>query len=318
MEVIGGDAAARTAAAALAVERDHHARPAPALHEPRRHDSHHAGVPVLPRHHDRALVRLRRAGRLGGEQDAGLRLLAVAVQEVELARHLAGAGVVVREQQLESGVGALHAAGGVDARPEPEAERVLGQLRGRHATDLHQRAQAGPAGAPERHEPLAHDAPVLAAQRHQVADRGERREVDVLGRLGRVAAGGGEQRLAQLQHDARGAQLRAAVVAERRVDDGAVGQLVAWAMVIGDHHVEPCGSGRGHLLDGSDAAVDRDEQLHPAARQPLDRRPGEAVALVEAARQLPHGIGAERAKGPEQHRGGADAVHVVVAEHGDL
>ena len=213
VEVIGRDAAARAAPAALAVERDHHARPAPALHEPRGHDPHHSGVPALPRHHDRALVSLRRAGGLGGEQDAGLRLLAVAVQEVELARHLAGARVVVGEQQLEGGVGALHPPRRVDPRPEPEAERLLGQLAGGHAADLHQRSQAGLAGAPERHEALAHDAAVLAAQRHEVADRGERGQVDVLGGVARVAPGGGEERLAQLQHDARGAQLGAAVVA---------------------------------------------------------------------------------------------------------
>ena len=132
--------------AALAVEGDHHARPAPALHEPRRHDPDHARVPALPRHHDRGLVRLRRAGGLGGEQDARLGLLAVAVQEVELAGHLAGARGVVGEEQLERGVGSLHAPGGVDARAEPEPERVLGELARRHAADLHQRAQARPCG----------------------------------------------------------------------------------------------------------------------------------------------------------------------------
>ena len=44
---------------------------------------------------------------------------------------------------------------------------------------------------------------------------------------------------------------------------------------------------------------------------------GEPVALVEAAGQLPDGIRAERAQRAQQHRRGADAVHVVVAEDGD-
>ena len=114
-----------------------------------------------------------------------------------------------------------------------------------------------------------------------------------------------------------GAQLGTAVVAERRVHDRAVGQLLARSVVVGDHHVEPHSASGRDLLDRRDAAVDRDQQLDTAPAQPLHGRPGEAVALVEAARQLPDGVGAERAQGPQQHRGGADAVHVVVAEHGD-
>ena len=101
------------------------------------------------------------------------------------------------------------------------------------------------------------------------------------------------------------------------MDDRAVGQLLAGPVVVGDHDVEPRGARCRNLLDRGDAAVHRDEQLHAAPAQPLDRRAGEPVALVEAARQLPHRIGAERAQRPQQHRGGADAVHVVVAEHGD-
>ena len=73
------------------VERDHDARAAPALDQPRGDDADHARVPALAGHDDRALARLRRAGGLGGEQDARLGLLAVAVEQVELARDLRGA-----------------------------------------------------------------------------------------------------------------------------------------------------------------------------------------------------------------------------------
>ena len=68
---------------------------------------------------------LRRTGGLGGEQDARLGLLAVAVEEVQLAGDLPRARGIVGEQQLERGVRSLHAPGRVDARAEPEAERVL-------------------------------------------------------------------------------------------------------------------------------------------------------------------------------------------------
>ena len=97
-----------------------------------------------------------------------------------------GAGVVLGEQQLERGVRAPHPAGGVDARAEPEAERVLGQLR-RAPRRRPPSARAGPACAcaPSATSALADDAPVLVAQRHEVADGGERGQVEVLGRLGR-------------------------------------------------------------------------------------------------------------------------------------
>ena len=77
----------------LAVQRDHHAGPAPALDQPRGHDPHHARVPALAGDDDRGGARLRRASPLGGEQDARLGLLAVAVEQIELARHLRGASL---------------------------------------------------------------------------------------------------------------------------------------------------------------------------------------------------------------------------------
>ena len=87
-------------------------------------------MPALAGHHDRAGACLRGARALGGEQDPCLGFPAVAVEQVELARHLGRARVVLREQQLERRRRALHPAGGVDARAEPEAERLLPDLAG--------------------------------------------------------------------------------------------------------------------------------------------------------------------------------------------
>ena len=139
VEVVGRDAATRAAARAVLLEGDHHAGTAPALDQARGHDADHARMPVLPGDDDRPLAGLRHAGGLGGEQDARLGLLAVAVEQVELTRHLGGATAVLGQQQLERGVGAAHAPGGVDARPEPEAERLLGELRRLDRRDGHQR-----------------------------------------------------------------------------------------------------------------------------------------------------------------------------------
>src|SRR4051795_10619885 len=100
-----------------------HARAPPAPHDPRGHDAHHPGVPLLARSHHRRGRRLLYTGGIGGGEDPHLGLAAVAIEQVELARDLAGARMVRREKKLERGVGALHATGGVDARAQPETKR---------------------------------------------------------------------------------------------------------------------------------------------------------------------------------------------------
>ena len=106
-------------------------------------------------------------------------MAALGVQPVELVGDLRRADLVVREQQLEAGVGALEAAGGVDPRREPEADRARVDPRRVGARDAHERAQPGPRRRRQRAQARAHEAAVLAAQRHAVGDRGERDEVEV-------------------------------------------------------------------------------------------------------------------------------------------
>ena len=299
------------------LERDHHAGPAPALDQPRGHDPHHSRVPALPGHHHGRAGGLGGAGRLGGERDARLGLTAVAVEQIEFARHLLCALLVLGDQQLQRGVGPAHAPGGVDTRAQPEAEMLLGELGGLDGGQRHQRSQAGLARACHGDESLAHDAPVLVAQRHEVADGGQRGEVEILVRALRIGAGGHLQRLAELEDHPGGAQLWTAVGPERRMHERTVGQGRPGPVVIGDHHVESRRPRGSHLLDRGHPAVDRHEQLHPARGQALHRGHREAVSLVEAARQLPLGVPAQRAQGAYEHRGGADAVDVVVTEHGN-
>ena len=205
------------------VQRDHHARAAPALHQAGGHDPDHAGVPALPRHHDRGLVGLRRArrprrrtgsaSRPPGGRGSGSRARGPPRRR--------GRRRSVRSSSSAASARCMRPAA-LMRGPSRKPSECSDSSAGCHAADLHQRAQAGLPRPAELHEALAHDAAVLAAQRHEVADRGERGEVDVLRRLGRVAARRGVQRLAQLQHHARRAQLRAAVVAERGMDDRAV------------------------------------------------------------------------------------------------
>ena len=206
------------------------------------------------------------------------------VEQVELARDLGGAVAVLGQQQLERGVGAAHAAGRVDARAEPEAER-----RARSARPARRRPRAisarrpGLSRARQRDQALADDAAVLAAQRHEVADGGERGQVEVL-----LGGRRGSQRLAELEHHAGGAQLGAAVAARApgctTTQSGSSSPGRWWSVTTTS---SPAARGGGDLLDGGDAAVDGDQQAHAALGQPLDRGGREAVALVEAAGQLP-------------------------------
>ena len=199
---------------ALAVERDHHARAAPALHQPRRHDPDHARVPALARHHDRGLVRLRRRRRPRRRTGCG-------------SRPPGGRGSGGRARAPPRSARASSSVSSSSSAASARCMRPAALMRGpsRKPSEC---SESSPGATPptsisarrpgfrvraQRHEALAHDAAVLAAQRHEVADRGERGQVDVLGGLAGSRPAAAYERLAQLQRDARGAQLRAAVVA---------------------------------------------------------------------------------------------------------
>ena len=129
---------------------------------------------------------------------------------------------------------------------------------------------------------------------------------------------GAEECLAELENDAGPAELaerirRAAV----RAHDGAVGQRVAGAVVVADHDLEAELLGVRDLIDGGYSAVDGQNEAAAVVREPGQCLPANAVALVEAARQVPRDVGAELAQREHGERGGADAVGVVVAVHAD-
>ena len=314
VQVVRRDAPARPASR-LAVERDQQRGPVMALHDPRRHDPDHSRVPALAGEHVCGLALVAGALGLRGEHDARLRVLALAVEEVELVGHLGRALVIIGEEQLEPGVGPLQAAGGVDPGREAEGERGGVHIAGVERGDLHQRPQSRPARARHGLEPLAHEAAVLAPERHEVGHRGQRDDVDVLGRCGRILAGGGVERLGQLVSDARGAEVGERVAADGWVHDRAGGQALARAVMIGDHYLQSEFPRTIHLRRRRDRAVHGDEQPGALGCEPLNGGGGEPVAVVEPARQVPGNASAQAPQRPHEHRGGGDAIHVVVAVH---
>ena len=257
--------------------------------------------------------------RLGLEANRGLDVAPLGVDRVQLQRDRAGALAVLGQQQLQPGVGAVEAPGGVQPRAEPEADRRLVEAARVDARDVHQRAQPDLARARQRTQALAHEPAVLAHQRHDVGDRRQRDQVEVLVGERRVLARGGQQRLREPVGDAGGAQMRARIAVQARVDErrGRQRAVGARAVVVGDHDVHPGRARGGDLLDRGDRAVDGDQQVGAARGKALDRGEGEPVAVVDPARQVPVDVRAERAQRAHEDRGRADAVHVVVAVHGD-
>ena len=88
-------------------------------------------------------------------------------------------------------------------------------------------------------------------------------------------------------------------------------------MVVGDDDVEAELARAPDLLDGGDAAVDGQDEAATLFRQALERLAADAVALVEAARQMPLDLRAELPQHEHGEHRGADPVDVVVAVDAD-
>src|SRR2546425_936452 len=104
-----------------------------------------------------------------------------------------------------------------------------------------------------------------------------------------------EQRLAELVDDPGPTQLGKRVVRRPGGDDGAVRQRLAGPVVVGDDDVEPARPRLGDLLDRRHAAVDGQDQPTALVGETREGLALEAVALLEAARQVPLDLGTELA-----------------------
>ncbi len=250
----------------------------------------------------------------GRAENSVLDLLPLAVQLLELVGEPAGDVGVFGEQQLERRLGAAEAARGVDPRGQPEADGALVDARGIDAGGLHQGSQAGLLRSRQGAQAGLGQRAVLVDQRHDVGDRRQRDEVEMACQHVAVRP---EQRLAQLVDDSGAAELRERVVRGTRGDDRAVGQLLARPVVVGDHDVDSERLRVSDLFDGGDPAVDGEHEPAPVLGELRQRLPAEAVALLEAARQVPRDVCAQLAQDEDGQRGRADAVGVVVAVHAD-
>ena len=160
-------------------------------------------------------------------------------------------------------------------------------------------------------------AAVLALQRHDVCNRAEADEIAIApGDAVLIAA----ERSGQFEGDADAGEHRVRIRPVRpvRVHNGrALRQLLLALMMVRDderHAQLPAEPG---LLQRRDAAVHRDDEPH-ALRMELADGPGvQAVALLEPPGDVDDAVRTYAAQKIRQQAGGRDAVHVIIAEHGD-
>ncbi len=316
MQVEGGHRAARAdPVLAGLTPGDEHDGPVEALDEPGGDDADDAAVPVLARDHvpQAAALRLRPLLNLANRvaQDPLLDRLPIAVERLELARQPACLRLVLREQQVECRAGMTQTARRVDARRETEGDRASVERRRVDPAHAHERLQPRLVRPRESPHPRRHEGAVFVEERDDVRDGCQCDEVEM------AVEPVGAERLEQLEDDAGAAKLRERVLRRPRRHDRAVRQRLAGAMVVGDDHVQARRAGLGDLLHGCDTAVDREDEGALLLREARQRVSGDAVTLLEAAREVPLDVGAEAAQRRDRERGRADPVDVVVAVHAD-
>ena len=281
-------------------------------------DSDHALVPIGAGHGIRAPGAPFRRPLFdlghGLPEDPALYRLALAVQLLEGVGQPARLRLVLGEQELERLARVAEASRCVQARGEAEPDGPCIGGSWVHARALHERAKTGFPRAREGAQAGDRKRAVLVYERDDVGDRRERDEVEVSARHLAVDA---EEGLPELVDDAGAAQLGERIQRGPGRDDGAVWQRLGGPVMVGDDDVETAFLRLGHLSDGRDAAVDGEDEPTAVVRKTGERLAPHAVALVEAARQMPDDLSAELAQQEDGERGGGDAVDVIVAVDAD-
>src|SRR5947209_13170715 len=94
-------------------------RAAESLNEPAGHDAEHARVPVRSAENQRGgpqIHRLRFAALEDGLNDAGLNLLTLPIEYIQLLGQGLRAVYIISKEQLDDCFGSSHPAGGIDTR----------------------------------------------------------------------------------------------------------------------------------------------------------------------------------------------------------
>ena len=95
------------------------------------------------------------------------------------------------------------------------------------------------------------------------------------------------------------------------------GKFLLALMVVSDHHIHTQRIGEVHFVVAGNAAVHGDHQGSALIVEALNGVLAEAVAVLDPAGDIAQAAGAAAFQIIQQQHRGGNAVHIVVAEHGD-
>ncbi len=305
-----------------AIERDQDRRAREALDDARRDDADHARMPTLGRDHESArgieVEALHHLDR-GGERSL-VEVLAAAVEFLEVTRQTHRLLRIARGEQLDAADRFAEPAHSVQSRRQPESDASGGERLAVESRRADERAQTGVRRIRHHLEAIARDHAILAAQRRDVGDRRERREVDHLEHFVLVAALGRRNGQRELEREPRGGEIRVRIIGagplrihQRRTRR----RLTTRQVVIDDDEIDPRVAQRAGRLARVRAAIAADHQLRLGGDGRAHAGHGEVVAVLDAARDERRHPATERAERAHHDRGRGHAVHVVVAVEED-
>ena len=183
---------------------------------------------------------------------------------------------------------------------------------------------------PPRHhlEPLLDIGAVEQGERHHVAHRGKRHQIEKAEEIGPVIAGHGVTGLPQRpagrrhedQREAGGAQmaLPRQIILPVGIDHRMHrGQDRTGKMVVDHHRLEAERRSGKQRIMGIDAAIERHQQPGALPRQALDRRPARPIALGDAIGNVHFRRDPERAQIEHEQRRRGNAVDIIIGDDAD-
>jgi hypothetical protein len=177
------------------------------------------------------------------------------------------------------------------------------------------RARAGPRAGLQGAQPLGHEHPVFAVERHNVARRGEGQEVEVVEGTVRVVVAVGKGGLHELKAQPAPRELREGIIVVRplgiehgqRLRQGFLGRVM-----VGNDEVEPLLLRVGRLRMARDAAVERNHEAGALLRRAVEPAAAQPIAVLVAVRDKKRRLHAMRAQEVRDQRRRRRPVHVVV------
>jgi hypothetical protein len=231
-----------------------------ALNYARSEDAYDAAMPAVAVDDQKAVggaIEVRLAGRgfnvsaetgFDDGQGNGLGIATFLVEALELGGQFGGADGVARGKKLDNIGGHVHAAGGVDARGEPEGDVEAGELLvgGVEPGCGEEGAQPGAGWMAQLTQAQRGDGSIFSVKRHRIGDGGdgshfEKAGQDFFASAGRIAAL--EQGLGEFESDGRTAErffrISAAMLVGIENRMGAGNGVIGFGqMMIGDDEVE--------------------------------------------------------------------------------